>query len=48
MQKLFSYAWLKLEKEHQNRKRDGEIGKHKPNEMWVLNMKEKVKQTRQK
>ena len=28
-----------LEKEHQKKKRDGEIGKHKLNEMGALHMK---------
>ena len=29
------------------KRRDGEIGKHKLNEMGALNIKKKVKQTRQ-
>ena len=42
IQKFFCHAWLRLEKEHQKEKkkeRDGDIGKHKLNEMGVLNMR---------
>ena len=37
-----------LRKNIKTEERDGEIGKHKLNEMWALNMKEKVKQIKQK
>ena len=37
--KVFPLCLISLEKEHPKKKRDGEIGKHKLNEMEALNMR---------
>ena len=39
--KAFLLNLIRLEKEQQKKKRDGEIGEHKLNEMGALNMKYK-------